>query len=67
MNPEIVNIYIEKLLNEVAELTKTKIYLSTQLSYAEQLNAQLNEKIQKLEGSLNKKPSKTKDEDFWPG
>jgi len=64
MNPEIVNIYIEKLLNEVAELTKTKIYLSTQLSYAEQLNAQLNEKIQKLEGNLNKKPSKTKDEDF---
>lgn len=64
MNPEIVNIYIEKLLNEVAELTKTKIYLSTQLSYAEQLNAQLNDKIQKLEAGLNKKTSKTKDEDF---
>ena len=64
MNPEIVNIYIEKLLNEVAELTKTKIYLSTQLSYAEQLNAQLNDKIQKLEASLNKKTSKNKDEDF---
>jgi len=67
MNPEIVNIYIEKLLNEVAELTKTKIYLSTQLSYAEQLNAQLNDKIQKLEAGLNKKTSKNKDEDFWPG
>jgi hypothetical protein len=64
MNPEIVNIYIEKLLNEVAELTKTKIYLSTQLSYAEQLNAQLNDKIQKLEAGLNKKTSKNKDEDF---
>ena len=55
---------IEKLLNEVAELTKTKIYLSTQLSYAEQLNAQLNDKIQKLEAGLNKKTSKNKDEDF---
>ena len=64
MNPEIVNIYIEKLLNEVAELTKTKIYLSTQLSYAEQLNAQLNDKIQKLEAGLHKKTSKNKDEDF---
>ena len=64
MNPEIVNIYIEKLLNEIAELTKTKIFIATQLSYAEQLNAQLNDKIQKLEAGLNKKTSKNKDEDF---
>ena len=64
MNPEIVNIYIEKLLNEIGELTKTKILLSTQLTYTEQLNAQLNDKIQKLEAGLNKKTSKNKDEDF---
>jgi hypothetical protein len=64
MNPEIVNLYIEKLLNEITELTKTKILLSTQLSYTEQINAQLNDKLQKLEASLNKKASKNKEEDF---
>jgi hypothetical protein len=64
MNPEIVNIYIDKLLNEINELTKTKLLMSTQLTYTEQLNAQLNDKLQKLEASLNKKASKNKDEDF---
>jgi hypothetical protein len=64
MNPEIVNLYIEKLLNEITELTKTKILLSTQLSFTEQINAQLNDKLQKLEANLNKKASKNKEEDF---
>lgn len=61
MNPEIVNIYIERLMNEVTEGVKSRILLETQLKYTESLNAQFRTKIQELETQvekLNKKKSK---------
>ena len=61
MNPDLVNIYIERLLNEVSELTKTRILLDTQLKFTEMLNAglqqQLNEVNLQVE-KLNKKKLK---------
>lgn len=64
MNPEIVNIYIEKLLNEVQELTKTRLLLETQIKYTEMLNSQFQMKLQDVENQLekqNKKKSKEVD------
>lgn len=66
MNPEIVNLYIEKLINYITELTKTNILMSAQLSYYEKLNSTLEEKVAKLEEALDKAKSKSKkvDSDF---
>lgn len=61
MNPEIVNIYIERLLNEVTEGVKNRILLETQLKSTEMMNGQLQLKINDLESQvekLNKKKSK---------
>jgi cell division protein FtsB len=54
MNPEIVNIYIEQLLNEVSEGVKTRVLLQTQLKYTEAVNVQLKTKIDELEAQLEK-------------
>lgn len=66
MNPEIVNLYIEKLIIYITELTKTNILMSAQLSYYEKLNSTLEEKVAKLEEALDKAKSKSKkvDSDF---
>lgn len=61
MNPELINLYIEQLLNEIGESAKTRILLQTQLRYTERINAQLQTKITELEAlneKLNKKKSK---------
>lgn len=61
MNPELINIYIERLLNDVTEGVKTRILLETQLKFTELMNAQLQTKITELESQiekLNKKKSK---------
>ena len=67
MSPEVINLYIEKLLNEINELTKSKLLISTQNAYLEMINASLHDQLreanEKLEVSLNKKASKPK-EDF---
>ena len=49
MNPEIVNIYIEKLINEVTEGVKSRILLETQLKYTEKLNADLQLQLKELQ------------------
>lgn len=54
MNPEIVNIYIERLINEVQELVKSKLLIDTQLKYSEMVNNALSEKIKELEAQLEK-------------
>jgi hypothetical protein len=54
MNPEIVNIYIERLINEVQELVKSKLLIDTQLKYSEMMNNALSEKIKELETQLEK-------------
>ena len=71
MNPDLVNLYIERLLNEVGELTKTRLLLDTQLKFTEMLNVQLQTKINELETNvekLNNRKSKkevnTSDEQF---
>ena len=48
MNAELVNTYIERLLNEVGEGVKTRILLETQLKYTEQINANLQKEIEEL-------------------
>ena len=61
MNTDLVNIYIERLLNEVSEGVKSRILLETQLKYTEALNIQLKTKVEELEAQiekLNKKKSK---------
>lgn len=58
MDPEIVNIYIERLLNEVAESAKSRILLETRLKYAESINANLSGRIQQLEAQLEKQNKK---------
>lgn len=61
MNPDLVNIYIERLLNEVSEGVKVRILLETQLKYTEMMNSQLQTKINELQialEKLNKKKSK---------
>ena len=71
MNPDLVNLYIERLLTEVGELTKTRLLLDTQLKFTEMLNVQLQTKINELETTvekLNNRKSKkevnTSDEQF---
>jgi hypothetical protein len=71
MNPDLVNLYIERLLNEVGELTKTRLLLDTQLKFTEMLNVQLQTKINELEAQLeklnnrkSKKEVNTSDEQF---
>lgn len=64
MDAEYVNIYIQRLLKEVEELTKTKLLNETRIIYLEGLNKQLNEKIVELNlviEKLNKKSSKAKE------
>jgi chaperonin cofactor prefoldin len=63
MGPEIFNIYVEKLVNAVSELTKTNILLSAQITYYEKQNEALNSKVEELQKALDKANSKTKKND----
>lgn len=61
MNPDLINIYIERLVNEVAEGVKLRILLETQLKFTENINNQLQARVLQLESQvekLNKKKSK---------
>jgi uncharacterized coiled-coil protein SlyX len=58
MNPEILNIYIDKLATQATELMKTNILLSAQLTYQERLAASLNDRIGELEAALDKAAKK---------
>lgn len=66
MNPEILNLYIEKLVNYITELTKTNLLMSAQVTWLERTNATLNDRIAMLEADLNKITSKQKkkEQDF---
>ncbi len=64
MDNEFVNLYIETLLKEVTELTKSKILVQTHLEYLQKQNSVLVKQVQELETKLaTKKPAKVK-EDF---
>jgi hypothetical protein len=45
MGPEFYNLYVEKLVNEVSELNKSKIIVAAQLAWLEKINADLSEKL----------------------
>ena len=60
MGPEFFNIYVEKLILEITELTKTKVLMAAQLSYYEKINSDLAAKVEELEKALNKANSKSK-------
>ena len=73
MNPDLINLYIEQLLNEVAEGAKSRVLLQTQLRYTEMINNQLNARnaeletqLQSLQEKLNKKKSKEKEVNTSP-
>lgn len=57
-NPEIVNIYIERLINEVQEGVKNRILLETQLKYSESINNSLAIKVEELEKQIDKQTKK---------
>ena len=63
MNPEVLNLYIEKLVNYITELTKTNLLMSAQVTWLERANGSLNDKIAMLEADLNKLTSKQKKKD----
>lgn len=60
MNAELFNIYVEKLINEITELMKTKILLSAQVTLYEKMNAELNNRVEELEKALHKAAGKSK-------
>lgn len=61
MNPELVNIYIEKLILNLTELTKTNVLQAAQLELINRMNNELNRKVAELEVALDKaKTSKSK-------
>jgi len=60
---ELINIYIDKLIKHVSELTKTNILMSAQITFYESNIAASNEKINSLEKALDKANSKPKKTD----
>ena len=60
MGPEFFNIYVDKLLNGISELTKSNLMMSAQISYYEKQIASLNSKVEELQKALDKASSKTK-------
>jgi len=55
----LVNVYIERILKEVVELTKSKLLLETQLIYTEKLNEELEAKVRTLTEQIEKQTKKT--------
>jgi hypothetical protein len=62
------NLYIERLLFEIAEQTKARMLNETRLTYLEKINADLSDRINKLEESktaeLDKRTKKTQSNTF---
>jgi hypothetical protein len=61
MNPEIVNMYIARLIKEIEELTKNRLLVETQLQYTEKLSGEFQSQVKLLEEQIeknNKKASK---------
>lgn len=48
-NTDFINAYIEKLLIEISELTKTRILLQTQLTFNEKISNTLQARVTELE------------------
>lgn len=48
MNADIMNLYVQRILTEVGELTKTKLLLETQIQWYEATNTQQQQLIDAL-------------------
>lgn len=59
-NAELVNIYIEKLINYTTELTKTNILQSAQMALLEKMNSEMSAHISELESALDKATKKNR-------
>ena len=58
MSPEIINLYVNRLLKEIDELNKNRFLIETQLQYTEGMNASFQKKITELESQLDKQSKK---------
>ena len=58
MDVEFVNAYMERLVQEVGELTKTRLLNEARLKYMESVNAKLLQQIQDLEKQIEKQNKK---------
>lgn len=58
MNDVFLQIYIDKLLMQVTEMTKTLLFKESQIAYLEKLNFELQEQIKQSEVSLQKEVEK---------
>jgi hypothetical protein len=58
MEVEFVNAYIERLIQEVQELTKTKLLNEAKLKYMESVNTKLVRKTEELEKQIDKQNKK---------
>jgi hypothetical protein len=54
MNPEIINLYIDRLLQEIQELTKNRLLVETRLKYTENINVELSKQLKEAEVQLEK-------------
>lgn len=54
MQPEVLNLYINRLVKEIEDLNKNRFLIEVQLQYAENMNDLLNKKIIDLESQLEK-------------
>jgi cell division septum initiation protein DivIVA len=70
MQPEVLNLYINRLVKEIEDLNKNRFLIEVQLQYAESMNDSLNKRIIELTNQLekiNKKKTKevnTSSDDF---
>jgi hypothetical protein len=54
MQAEFVNAYIERLVEEIVELTKNRLLNEARIKYTESVNVKLAQQIQELELQLEK-------------
>jgi organic radical activating enzyme len=48
MDNQLINLYIDRLLNELTETVKSKLLVETQLKYTEQINQNLQKEIEAI-------------------
>lgn len=67
MSNILINVYVERLLKEVTELTKNKLVLESQLIMSEKVNNELSVKLaelEKAEEARKKKTAKKEEQQF---
>ena len=62
MDSEFVNLYIQRLLNEIAELTKYKMLIDTKVQFLENTNALLIKRVEEAEAKAERAQKRVKKE-----